>query len=120
MDDSTQREKILKKIRNALIHKSPNPFPNPDFESDIYTEMTDSPEVIFAEEFIKVSGKFVYCESEQEFIENLKSLITENKWTKLFCMEDKLNKYLLPAKFHFYLKAMKSLKLEWASHFVNI
>lgn len=94
MDDSTQREKILKKIRNALIHKSANPFPNPDFESNIYTGMTDSPEIVFAEEFIKVSGKFVYCESEKEFIDNLKSLIIENNWTNLFCLEDKLKQIL--------------------------
>jgi L-lactate dehydrogenase complex protein LldG len=94
MDDSTQREKILKKIRNALIQKLPNPFPNPDFETDIYKEMTDSPEVIFAEEFIKMSGKFVYCESEQEFIDNLRSLIAENNWVNLFCIEDKLKQIL--------------------------
>jgi len=94
MDDSTQREKILKKIRNALIHKSANPYPNPDFEAEIYKEMTETPEVIFAEEFIKMAGKFVYCESEQEFIDNLRALITENNWINLFCMEDKLKQVL--------------------------
>ncbi|MGD0712068.1 MAG: LUD domain-containing protein [Bacteroidales bacterium] len=94
MEDSTQREKILKRVRNSLIYKTDNPFPNPDFESNIYKEMTDSPEVVFAEEFIKVSGKFVYCESENEFVENMKALINENQWTNIFCKEDKVKKIL--------------------------
>jgi L-lactate dehydrogenase complex protein LldG len=94
MEESTQREKVLKKVRNALIQKTDNPFPDPDFESNIYKEFVDSPEVIFAEEFIKVSGKFVYCESIQEFIENLKALMSENQWDNVFCLEEKVKQIL--------------------------
>jgi L-lactate dehydrogenase complex protein LldG len=102
MEESTQREKILKRVRNALIYKTDNPFPNPDFESNVYKEMTDSPEVVFAEEFIKVSGKFVYCESENEFTENMKSLINENQWTNVFCKEDKVKKILEAGNIPFF------------------
>jgi len=98
MEESTQREKILKLVRNALIYKTDNPFPNPDFESNVYKELSDSPEVVFAEEFIKVAGKFVYCESENEFSENMKSLINENQWTKVFCKEDKVKQILEAGK----------------------
>jgi L-lactate dehydrogenase complex protein LldG len=94
MEESTQREKVLKKVRNALIQKTDNPFPDPDFESNVYKEFVDSPEVIFAEEFIKVSGKFVYCESIQEFIENLKALMSENQWDNVFCLEEKVKQIL--------------------------
>jgi len=94
MEESTQREKVLKRVRNALIHKTNNPFPDLDFESGIYKELADSPEVVFAEEFIKVSGKFVYCESESEFIENLKALMSENQWDNIFCREDRIKKIL--------------------------
>jgi L-lactate dehydrogenase complex protein LldG len=94
MEESTQREKVLKKIRNALIHKTNNPFPDIDLESGVYKELSDSPEVIFAEEFIKVSGKFVYCESEDEFMENLKALMNENQWYNVFCREDKVKALL--------------------------
>jgi len=94
MEESTQREKVLKKVRNALIQKTDNPFPDPDFESNVYKEFVDSPEVIFAEEFIKVSGKFVYCESLQEFIENLKALMSENQWDNVFCLEEKVKQIL--------------------------
>jgi L-lactate dehydrogenase complex protein LldG len=112
MDDSTQREKVLKKIRNALIHKSANPYPNPDFEAEIYKEMTDSMEVIFAEEFIKMAGKFVYCESEQEFTDNLKALITENNWANLFCMEDKLKQVLSAGGIPFFSEKDELLDVE--------
>lgn len=94
MEESTQREKVLKRVRNALIHKTNNPFPDLDFESNIYKEMSDSPEVVFAEEFIKVSGNFVYCESEQKFIESLKVLMADNQWANVFCMEDKVKQIL--------------------------
>ena len=112
MDDSTPREKVLKKIRNALIQKSANPFPNPDFESEIYKEMTDSFEVIFAEEFIKMAGKFVYCESEQEFVENLRALIIENNWVNLFCMEDKLKQILTAGGIPFFSEGDEILDME--------
>jgi len=95
MEESTQREKVLKKIRNALIHKTSNPYPAPDFESNIYKETTEPLEILFAEEFIKVSGKFVYCETEVEFLENLKALMLENQWENVFCREDKIKKALI-------------------------
>ena len=101
MEDSTQREKILKKVRNALIRKTNNPFPNPDFESPVYMEMNDPLEVVFAEEFIKVSGKFVYCESEQEFTDNLKILMIENNWENVFCIEEKVKQILLDGQIPF-------------------
>ena len=94
MEESTPREKILKRIRNALIHKTDNPFPNIDLESNVYKELSDSPEVVFAEEFIKVSGNFVYCESEHDFIKNLKALTADNNWANIFCMEDKVKEIL--------------------------
>lgn len=97
MDDTTSREKVLKKIRNALIHKTQNPFPDIDFESNVYNEMPDSPDVVFAEEFIKMAGKFVYCESEKDVADNLKALIAENKWPVVFCKEEKIKQILSDA-----------------------
>ncbi|NTW31522.1 MAG: LUD domain-containing protein [Bacteroidetes bacterium] len=101
MEESTQREKILKKVRNALIRKTNNPFPDLDFESDIYKEINDSLEVVFAEEFIKVAGKFVYCESEKEFAESLKILMCENNWINVFCIEEKIKQILTDGQIPF-------------------
>ena len=104
MEESTQREKILKRVRNALIRKTDNPFPDPDFESAIYNEIDDSLDVVFAEEFIKVSGKFVYCESELEFAENLKILMSENNWINVFCSENKVKQILADGQIPFLFK----------------
>ena len=49
----------------------------------------------------KVSGKFVFCENEDEFLNNLKSLISENKWNNIFCLEKKIQELLTKAEITF-------------------
>jgi len=90
MDESTTREKIFKNIRNALIEKSDNPFPNVEFESNIYQPMKEMAEVTFAQEFTKVSGKFVYCENESDLAEKLKFILNEFDPGTIFCFEKEL------------------------------
>ncbi len=87
MEESTSREKILKKVRDALIEKTEPPFPIIDQDSSVYKEITEQLDVTFAEALVKVAGKFVYCESEDEFIGNLKSFILEKDWGLLYCSD---------------------------------
>lgn len=94
MEESTSREKVLKKVRNALIYKSDNPFPHVDFDSPIYKELSETPDVNFAMEFTKVGGKFVYCESEEELISSLAALFRNSGWTNVHCFDPELQ-YLL-------------------------
>ena len=94
MKESTSREKILKKIRNALLTESANPYPHIDHDKTIYNEITETLDITFAEEFIKVAGKFVYCENENEFLSSLKLLIIENSWTPVFCLDKKIQSLL--------------------------
>lgn len=94
MEESTSREKILKKVRDALIEKTEVPYPIIDQESSVYTEMTEPLDVTFAEEFVRISGKFVYCESEDEFSGMLKSFILEKDWGVLFCQDPVLQQML--------------------------
>jgi len=94
MEESTSREKILKKIRDALIEKTEPPYPIIDQESSVYVEMTEPLDVTFAEALVRIAGKFVYCESEDEFIGNLKSFILEKDWGVLFCQDPKLHHLL--------------------------
>ncbi len=90
MEESTSREKVLKKIRNALIYKTDNPFPNVDFEKPLYKDSEETYDITFAQEFTKVGGKFIFCEDEEEFIQSLKLLIKENNWANVFCSDNKL------------------------------
>src|ERR1041385_6910828 len=83
----TGKENILRKIRQALIHKTSQPFPQIETVSSVYEKSTEPLEIIFAEEFTKVQGKFVFCENEKEFVKNLSDLSEEKKWNNLFCWE---------------------------------
>jgi L-lactate dehydrogenase complex protein LldG len=94
MEETTSREKILKKIRNALISKADNPYPSLDTESSVYHPIKESLDVLFAKEFSEAGGKFVYCENKDELKSNLISLIAENNWEKIFCRADHIKKLL--------------------------
>jgi L-lactate dehydrogenase complex protein LldG len=102
MDESTSKEKILTKIRRALIVTTPNPFPDIEFDSSVYPEVGSELAVSFAEEFTKVSGKFIFCQNHAEFLGSFKSLFDENKWQHLYCAEDKIKDLLIQANIPFY------------------
>ena len=94
MEEITSREKILKKVRNALISKSDETFFDVDFESPIYENQNESLDITFAKEFTQVNGKFVYCENEEEFISTLQLLVTSNNWKNIFTLEEKIKTLL--------------------------
>jgi L-lactate dehydrogenase complex protein LldG len=89
MSISPAKENILKKIRKALSNPVPLPFPNSEGNNSVYHPAAEELEVIFAEEFIKLQGKFAYCASETELIQQIQLLIAEQKWTKIYCKEEK-------------------------------
>ncbi|MBA3649024.1 MAG: LUD domain-containing protein [Chitinophagales bacterium] len=96
--ETTSKERILKKIRKALIEPTDQPFPNLDTNTSIYPAPADSLDIIFAEEFTKVQGNFIYCENHSDFIENLNSLSEARHWDNLFAWE-----YSLQALFQQYI-----------------
>lgn len=98
MEDTTSREKVLKKIRNALISKTENPYPSLDTESSVYPKMEDSIDIAFAQEFTRIAGKFVYCENEVDLAKNLASLVTEKKWKSVYCIDKDIQAILDKAK----------------------
>ena len=67
-DSTTSKEKILKKIRKALIHKSTQEIGDIDIDSEIFTASEESLEMQFAQNFTALNGKFIFCENETEFI----------------------------------------------------
>ncbi len=94
MEESTSKEKVLKKVRNAIIDKADNPYPNIDFESNVYQDITESLDITFAEALNKVAGNFVYCESINNFTETFKALISEKNWTDLYCIDTNIQAIL--------------------------
>jgi L-lactate dehydrogenase complex protein LldG len=92
-DITTSKEKLLKKIRKALLEKRDNPYPNLE-DLPHYAPSDEVPEVLFAEQFTAISGQFVFCEDELQFIENLLELAEERKWRKIYCWEPPLQEIL--------------------------
>lgn len=90
MSISPSKENILKKIRKALSHSTPLPFPNSEGNQPIFKPLEQEPEVEFAEQFTRLQGKFIYCINRQEFAFQLTSLVKKQDWNKVFCLEDKL------------------------------
>ncbi len=97
MEESTSREKVLKKVRHALIYKTDNPFPQVDFDSPVYNPMSETPDVNFAQEFSKVGGVFIYCENESEAVSALSALNTECEWNNIYCAEPEFQYMLTQA-----------------------
>ena len=98
-DNITSKERLLKKIRKALLERRDNPYPNLE-DQPLYPPAEEIPEVVFAEAFAAVSGNFVFCEDELQFIESLLTLTEERSWRKIYCWEkplqDMLNLYEYP------------------------
>jgi L-lactate dehydrogenase complex protein LldG len=90
MNVSPSKENILKKIRKALSHSTPLPFPQSEGNQPVFPALQQEPEVEFAEQFTKLQGKFIYCINQQEFAFQLTSLIKKQDWQKVFCVEDSL------------------------------
>jgi L-lactate dehydrogenase complex protein LldG len=100
-DITTPKEKLLKKIRKALLEKRDNPYPN--LEDLPHYPPTDEPlDVLFAEQFTAISGQFLFCEDEVQFIDNLLQLAEERKWHKIYCWEPALQEVLARYEYPYY------------------
>ncbi|HEY4324480.1 MAG TPA: LUD domain-containing protein [Mucilaginibacter sp.] len=100
-DITTSKEKLLKKIRKSLLEKRDNPYPNME-ELPHYGQDDELLEVLFASQFTAISGQFVFCENEIQFIENLLELAETRKWRKIYCWEPPLQDILKRFEFPFY------------------
>ena len=88
---SPAKENILKKIRQALSNPVPLPFPQSEGNNSIFLAPPDDLEVVFAEEFVQLQGKFAFCTDEKDMLQQIQKLIVEKEWTKIYCNEDKWN-----------------------------
>lgn len=88
MQETTSKEKVLKKVRDALVNAMPAPYDGVDLDSPvIHAPAGEYREEAFAGVFNQTGGKFVYCPDVREMASGLQSLIAEKKVGKLFCRE---------------------------------
>lgn len=90
MSISPSKENMLKKIREALSHSTPLPYPQSEGNNSVFEPLRQEADVEFAEQFTSLQGKFIYCINRQELAFQLSSLIKKQDWQKVFCVEDKL------------------------------
>ncbi len=96
MSNSPAKNNILKKIRMALAHPTPLPFPKSEGNESVFQPQQQDLVVEFAEQFTALQGKFIFCMDQKELIESFNKLCYQNQWTKIYCEEEKW-KTVLPS-----------------------
>jgi L-lactate dehydrogenase complex protein LldG len=86
---TSAKENILKKIRKALSNPVPLPFPESEGTVSVYHPQAEELEILFAETFTQLQGKFSFCLNEEEMLAQLHTLISIKQWTKIYCNEKK-------------------------------
>lgn len=95
MREATPKERMLKQIRRALIEKTENPYPRLEEQSSVFKKSEEELlEIQFAEEFSKINGNFIFCESREQCLDDLKALIQKNNWTNIYAWEKELIDWL--------------------------
>jgi L-lactate dehydrogenase complex protein LldG len=90
---TTAKERMLKKIRQALLQKRENPYPQLE-DQPLYPAYEDSLAVLFAEQLTHVKGQFVFCEDELQLVEQLVLLAEKEKWNQIYVWEKAIQKVL--------------------------
>ncbi|HEY5463969.1 MAG TPA: lactate utilization protein [Hanamia sp.] len=94
MKVSSSKEKILKKIREALSNPAPLPFPKSEGSNSVFLPQPPELEILFAEEFTKLLGNFAFCINETDAKNQIQNLIKQKKWDHIFCVENEISKLL--------------------------
>ena len=112
----TPKEKILKKVRQALTFKSKNQFTNIDLDSNIYVQPSSDLSLleVFAQQFTLLGGDFVYCSNQFDFLDKLITLLEQRKWKHFFCWEHQLQDTLKDTGVNFSHKKEQLEKMQAA------
>jgi L-lactate dehydrogenase complex protein LldG len=96
--ESTTKEKVLKKVRSALISKLDNPFKHVDLTSPVFQELKEEPEIEFVMNLKKVGGEFIYCANEKDLTDNLRQIMKQRGWKSFYSLDEKVVNLLQSVK----------------------
>jgi L-lactate dehydrogenase complex protein LldG len=82
------KQNILNKIKQALQHAVPVPFPQQDATQNVFQPLQQEIEIEFAENFTKLQGRFSFCANHHELSQQLVELFATRNWQKIYCTED--------------------------------
>lgn len=101
MSPAKSRGVILNKIKQALSKKKTN-LQEPNFSSPVFAKTSENDlTIVFAENFVKTKGEFIFCESETEFSHSLQLLLHRKNLTTIFAWEEKIYPLLEKSKVAF-------------------
>ncbi|HRN58133.1 MAG TPA: lactate utilization protein [Agriterribacter sp.] len=72
----------------------PLPFPQSEGKQSVFLPPADDLEVLFAETFSALQGRFLYCAGEAEMRQQLSLLIQQRQWKAIYCKEAPLREKL--------------------------
>jgi L-lactate dehydrogenase complex protein LldG len=93
MSDSS-RNNILSKIKAALTRSTRLPFPEATASEPVFQPLQQDIIIEFAEQFTQLQGKFTYCSNAEELLIAFNTLVEQQKWTKLYCIDEMLRDFL--------------------------
>lgn len=96
---STSKEKILKKIRQALAQPVPVPFPSSEGSNSVFKPSAEDLEIEFATNFTSLLGKFSFCINEKELADQIDVLLKSKGISEVYCREKELMKILRTSGF---------------------
>lgn len=95
LQEITPKERILKRIREALIAAPAAVKRGIDLDSSVFIPAGASLDVVFAENFVHKGGRFVYCENMEEAIQSIAFLAKENQWNDhIYCHDEAVESIL--------------------------
>lgn len=94
MEESTPREKVLKKIRKALIARGDSSYLNVDLDKEVFEITDEEAEIRFAKKLTALNGNFIYCVDEEDLTIQIKELFVSKKWSSSFYKEEEIFYFL--------------------------
>jgi L-lactate dehydrogenase complex protein LldG len=94
MYEPRSKDIILGKIREALAKPAPFMPSTPDFSASVHPAPDDDLSITFATIFVKNSGTFIYCDSDENFFDHLYVFKKEKKIEHLYVWEPELQAHL--------------------------
>lgn len=93
MNNKNKRELLLNILRQNVIKEEIGEEENKSPVSS-YSNIEQDELMVFAEQFVKNKGRFIYCENEKDFINKLQNLIQYRKWDNILSFSENLHSYL--------------------------
>jgi L-lactate dehydrogenase complex protein LldG len=102
MYEAKSKEIVLRRVREALAKSAPFLPATPDFTSPLHPDVpTEDMSIIFAENFLRNAGLFIYCENEEDFFDQLFTYKREQNLEHLYVWEPNLQNALHHAGIEF-------------------